>query len=315
MNYMNASRLRSNCTGFTLIEMVTSLVILGILMLALGSVMVMANKATSDGAVRNVAQLQSCDAASQITDDLNVALTFSQSSATAVTFTVPDRLAAGTPQTVTYSWTGVTGDPLLRQFNNGASTALLLNVQKFNMGFNQRLMGPIAGPAEQVIFYHDAVIGTAKDYKLDNKNWGSQYFVPSLPLGTNSYTLTRVRFLLKTGKQSDAVSVGVILPDANFRPTGSTVAQTTLYESGMSSSYEWIDAAFAGLSNQNPLQPLCIVLSSAWSSTDIGSVQIDQSVLSILSSANWSTSSNSGSAWTSGVGTTLSRIYVFGTVP
>ncbi len=295
--------------------MVTSMIILSVLLLACGSIVMMATRATTDGSVRNVAQLQAADAASQMTDDLNVAINFTQRTSTATTFTVPDRLNAGTPQIVSYSWSGTSGTPLLRQFNGGPATAILSTVQSLNLAYTPRLMGPAPGPVEQVLFSHDAAVGVFKDYKMDDQNWGSQYFVPTLPFGTSSYTLTRVRLMLKGAPQNAVMNVSLVAPDAFDRPTGTTIAQTTVYGSALSSQYEWIDIPFAGLTNQNPLQALCIVLTPANGGKDIGNIQIDQSLLNILSNAYWSTTSNAGSSWSAGVSTTVARFYVFGTIP
>ena len=315
---MNSKRrsLSNPCRrGFTLIEMVMSLVILSIILLACGSIVMMATRATRDGATRNLAQMQTADAASQITDDLNVALNFSQRTATAATFTVPDRLNAGSPQTVSYSWSGNPGDPLLRQFNGGTSSALLSGVQNLNLTFTSRLMGPAPGPTEQILFSHATATGILRDNNLNNNNWASQCFVPNLPIGTSSYTLTRVRLMLKAGPQNGVMNVSLRLPDVFFRPTSTIIAQASVYESALSAQYEWIDIPFTGLSNQNPLQPLCIVLTSATGSTNIGAVEIDQSLLSILANAHWSTTNNAGWIWSAGISNKTALFYVYGTVP
>jgi hypothetical protein len=136
-----------------------------------------------------------------------------------------------------------------------------------------------------------------------------------LPIGTSSYTLTRVRLMLKAGPQSGAMNVSLRLPDVLFRPTSTIVAQATVYESALGAEYEWIDVPFTGLSNQNPLQPLCIVLTSATGSMNIGAVEIDQSLLSILANAHWSTTSNAGWTWSAGISTNTALFYVYGTVP
>jgi len=301
--------------AFTLVEMVMSLVILSVILPVCGSIVMMAGRATTDGATRNLAQMQAADAASQMTDDLNVALNFTQRTALAATFTVPDRLSAGSPQVVSYSWSGNPGDPLLRQFNGGASTALLNGVQNLNLAFTPRLMGPAPAATEQALFSHTTAFGSTHGNNLDNNNWASQYFVPNLPIGTSSYTLTRVRLLLKSGPQSAVMSVSLRFPDALFRPTGAIVAQATVYESALSSQYEWIDVRFTGLSGQNPLQGLCIVLTNATGSTNIGAVQIDQSLFSILSNAYWSSTANAGQNWSIGASTTTAMCSVYGTVP
>jgi hypothetical protein len=150
---------------------------------------------------------------------------------------------------------------------------------------------------------------------LDNNNWASQCFIPSLPTGTSSYTLTRVVLALKSGPQNAVMNVSLRLPNALFQPTATVLAQTTVYESALSTQYEWINIPFTGLSNQNPQQPLCIVLTNATGSTNIGAVQIDQSLFSIVANARWSSTSNAGWSWSIGVSTTSAMFYVYGTVP
>jgi type II secretory pathway pseudopilin PulG len=301
--------------AFTLIEMVTSLLILSILLLACGSIVMMATRATSDGATRNLAQMQTADAAAQLTDDLNVALNFTQRTATAATFTVPDRLNLGSPQVVSYSWDGTPGDPLMRQFNGGTSTALLNGVQAFALAFNPRLMGPAPGPAEQLLFSHSTASGALQDYNLTNNNWGSQCFLPSLPLGTNSYTITRVVLRLKAGPQNAVMYVTLKNGNALFGPSSTVISQATVYESALSNQYEWLNIPLSGASGLNPLQPLCFVMSNATGSNNIGAVQVDQALLSILSNAYWSTTGNAGTSWTLGASTTTAMCSVYGTVP
>ena len=255
--------------------------------------------------------------ASQIADDLNVALNFTQRTATAATFTVPDRLNLGTPQVVSYSWAGTAGAPLLRQFNGGTSSTLLAGVQNFSLTYTPRLMGPTPTPTEQVVRSHDAAVGTFKDNPLDTNNWASECFSPSLPLGTSSYTIPRVRLMLKAGPQNNAMVVSLATPNALNQPSSNVIAQTTVYESALSNQYEWIDIPFTGTSNLNPLQPLCIVMQNATSnpSPAIGAVQVDQALLSILSNTYWSATTNAGTSWSLPVTTTSARFYVYATVP
>ena len=300
--------------GFTLIEMVTSMAILGILMLACGSIVKMATNATGTSAVRAASQLQAADAASRMVDDLNVALNFTQRTAKATTFTVPDRLSAGSPQAVTYSWSGVAGAPLLRTFNGGAATAVVPAVNQLNFDYQTRTVGPAAGPAEQAIYSHDAAVGSFTNFALTDKAWASQYFTPSLPFGTTSYTLKRLRVVLKAGAQDASMNVVIRLPDLFSKPTGAILAQQTVYISALSTQYEWLDIPF-NLSGLSPYQGLCIVFTAANGSTNLGSIQIDQALLNILSTASWSTTSNSGSSWSGAASTTCSRFYAYATVP
>ena len=300
--------------GFTLIEMVTSLAILSVLLVACGSTLHLALKATGDSAVRAAAQAQCADAAAQIADDLNVATNFTQRTATAVTFTVPDRLNAGSPQTVKYSWTGVVGDPLYRQFNNGVATAVLPKLTNLNFTYGTRTLG--ATPATAVtVFDHQTTSGSTNNYAITSTKWAVQEFNPSLPSGASSYSITKVRLLLKGAAQDSVLLVSVRQATALGAPTTTVIAEAQLNTSALSTAYEWIDVPIRGATGLSPSQNVCVVLGYASGSTAVCQIQYDTALLAILSSANWTTSSNAGSSWAGLSLLSCGKVAVFGTVP
>jgi len=302
-------------SGFTMIEMVTSLVILAILLLACGSVVSLASYTINQSSTRTASQIQGGDAVSQLTDDLNVALNFTERTATSTTFTVPDRLNAGSPQTVRYAWGGA-GTALTRQFNAGPAVPIITSAQSLALTYLTRQMGPAP---EAIRFQHNTVLlGSAQSFKLDNKHWIAQYFQPTLPTGTTSWTLTRVQLMFQAGPPTAWTPVLVIMPDANLLPNGAVLAQTNIYSSAMSSNWEMVDATFAGLSKLSPSQGLCIeVQYNNGSGTNSGvQLQYESALLSILSNTCFSTSSNTGVTWAaSGLGTSVAMMNVYGTVP
>lgn len=77
--------------GFTLMEMVTSCIVISIMMLSLGYALKLALVSTGTGATQAAASLDAADVVERLTDDLNEANGFSQRTAAVVTFTVPDR--------------------------------------------------------------------------------------------------------------------------------------------------------------------------------------------------------------------------------
>lgn len=122
--------------GFTLIELVVSVAISGILMAAIGSAMFIATRTMRfDSPVDHA--WQTGPVVDQIADDLHVARSFSVADPTTVTFTVPDRDGDLASETITYSWSGVAGDPLVRTYN-GQSTNILEDVHSFNLTYLSR---------------------------------------------------------------------------------------------------------------------------------------------------------------------------------
>ena len=105
-------------------------------------------------------------AAERIADDVRLALSFTERTATAVTFTVPDRNADAAPETIRYAWSGAGGSTifvgltsyaiapytLTREYNGAAPVALAEDVQAFDLKYLSRTVGaspeplPVLGP-------------------------------------------------------------------------------------------------------------------------------------------------------------------------
>ena len=95
--------------AFTLVELMVGLAMFSILALALQSAVLLASKAIPDAKSANANQLAASRVADQLTGELNFALTVSELTATAVTFTVADRNNDGVDETIRYAWSGVAG--------------------------------------------------------------------------------------------------------------------------------------------------------------------------------------------------------------
>ncbi|MBM4074622.1 MAG: hypothetical protein FJ267_03150, partial [Planctomycetes bacterium] len=76
--------------------------------------------------------------------DLQRATGFTERTAKAVTFTVPDRDGNGRPETLRYAWSGTAGNPLTLQVNGGPVQNIALNVQQFALSYQTKsLVAPI----------------------------------------------------------------------------------------------------------------------------------------------------------------------------
>ena len=88
--------------------------ITSVILLACTSVLTIATRSMNNGArAATVQAVAGRTAADQMADDLKLALNFTEQTATAVTFTVPDRNGDAQPETIRYAWTGA-GAPLTR---------------------------------------------------------------------------------------------------------------------------------------------------------------------------------------------------------
>lgn len=131
--------------GFTLMELVTSMAIMGVIVLGLGSGIIMASYAIDDGTGSNTTQRKAREAADQIRADLTYALSFTERTWNAVTFTAPDRDGDSNPETIRYAWSGVAGDPLNREYNGCDPVPVAEEVHSFELSY---LLRTTAAPVE-----------------------------------------------------------------------------------------------------------------------------------------------------------------------
>src|SRR5580765_8068353 len=129
---------RYQSSGFTLIEVLLSAAIIAVIMLGLQSAMVLAARAAPSRTTSNAAALRSGRALDQLTSDLSYATSITTMTATTIEFTVPDRNGDSQPETIRYSWTGVSGDPLLRTVNNHTPAAIAPSVNEFQLIYDKR---------------------------------------------------------------------------------------------------------------------------------------------------------------------------------
>src|SRR6266567_831775 len=97
--------------GFTLLEVVVSASILSMVMLGLASTMVIAGKAVTK-TTSDVSSGATAQAAQLFIRELKTAVSVTEMTATAITFTVPDRTGDGIAETIRYAWSGVAGGAL-----------------------------------------------------------------------------------------------------------------------------------------------------------------------------------------------------------
>ncbi len=319
----NSRSLNRLCRAFTLVELVAAMAIVSVLMLAIGSALSFSIKATSgQGMIDQTNLMNSADAADQIADDLHVAMNFSEHTANSVAFTIPDRNNNGLPEQVRYAWDGTPGHSLTRQFMPAATpvltaanatytpVALLPGVNSFNLSYLFRQVGP-APITDGLIASHDAATGT--DVNIDANNWVCEYFVPVLPIGATTYSITRVTFGIRSNAATDGIlKVRLTTADASHHPLA-TLEEQPLYESALSSVIEFTEVDFKNVSNQPAGTGLCLMVGGTSGTGTFATIKRESSATTLLSGAYWSSSTNGGSTWSTGVNTNCMRFYVYGT--
>ena len=129
--------------GFSLMEVLLSTTILGIIFGVMGSVMLLARRNMAIGAVASDEISGGNAVARQISTELAVATTVTERTANSITFTVPDRNGDASPETIRYAWSGVAGAPLTRSYNGSTAVTVAQNVYYFNLDY---IMRAASGP-------------------------------------------------------------------------------------------------------------------------------------------------------------------------
>jgi hypothetical protein len=301
--------------------------IVSILMIAIASALSFSiNVSTGRGAVNQANLLSAADAADQVSDDLHVALNFSEHTSNSITFSVPDRTGNGTPDQIRYAWDGVSGHPLTRQYlaaptpiltaGNATATPITLlgGVTNFGLNYLTRQMGTAATTDSLLVVSSATLLGSNNNYNIDSTHWCSQSLTVPLPLFSTSYTITRIQVLAKSSSGQDGTMKMRVTTSVSGKP-GTVLQEVPFYESALSTGYEYAEVKFTNLTNLPAGQPICVVIGYTSGSSTIGTLQYQTALLSILSGFAWSTSSDGGTTWTSPSSTSNMYMTIYGTCP
>jgi hypothetical protein len=300
----------------TLVEMVISLGITSIILCACGSAMLLATRALSISAAGpTVSTAVAAAAADQVAADLRMAVRITERTATAVTFTVPDRNEDSAPETLRYAWAGP-GSPLTRQYNGQPVPAASIadNVQLFNLDWLLKTTGPpppVEGP-EQLLASRDwPTSADRSDYWIESYAWATEYFQPSLPANAISWKITRVKVkLARNGIKTGTMTIQMKYANSSKKPTGSALDSGSIDVVSLSTTFTWVEFPFSALAGLDCAKAMCAVVTTTQAMP--GLVEYDRQ--GPAANMLWFVSNDQGSSWTKGKGEKVMQIYVYGTV-
>lgn len=251
--------------AFTLVELILSVTIMGILMTGLASAIVIVTYAVPSDESPAIMVVEATEVSDQIVEELRTAIWITEHSATAVAFTVADRDGDHVPERIRYEWSGTPGDPLMREYNGGAAIAVLENVRDIALSYeivsvSEEYPGP---PVESSEVLLSSYTGAAdlKNFSIDQDKWIGQYFEPSLPGDALDWRVTKVEFEAKERGATDGETLVQLRPaDPNNLPTDTVLEQYTMYESDLGGSYAWREFNFSNAGGLTPGDGLCLVL-------------------------------------------------------
>lgn len=299
--------------GFTLLEAVIGTAITAILAVAIGSAILIASHALPDSSSPVSRIVEAGQVADQIARELQYAVHITERSASGVTFTVADRDGDGSPEVIRYGWSGVSGDPLTRQYNHGAVVDVLEDVHQFELAYalksvTEEYPGPVVQGTEQLLESYDGTV-QLQDYQISKDNWIGQHFRPSLPAGAVSWRVTRVLFLAKREEPVPGQTLVQLRPaDADKEPAAAVLEEMVMEESGLTGSYEWTQFSFGSVGGLLPGHGLCLVLRQIGPAGYSASIQFEND--GSQGACGRLTTANAGATWQYGADKAMKyRVY------
>jgi len=267
----------------TLAELSVSLAIVATLMVATGSVMVLTGRAVAITAAQ-ASDARVDDVVATMASEQRMALTVTEHTATALTFTVADRDGDLVPETIRYSYSP-DSHQVFKQVNGGAVVPVLSDVQQFrftSVPHTEAAAAPAAdveSTSDDLVYSHDGATGS--NYGLSSLNWAAESFVGTLlPNNATSWRVTQVEIMgLRAVGASGSFSVSICPVDSKGWPnTLAAVEKVTVSASTLPTSLGWSGTIkFTNVDQKlNPKDRYCIVVTQSLL-TATGSISIESS--------------------------------------
>jgi len=252
-------------SAFTLIEILISLGVMSILFIGIAGSIVIATQAVDPGTSTAARVDQGSTAVDRLLEDLRLAVEIQDHTRSSVTFTVPDRDEPPdkTLETIRYTWSGASGDPLVRTINGGRAAKVAADVHRFEVTSLSRTLSPGilvsatpdpngwgwydagAEPAIRVLLVVDddtALVAGDVDRKTLLESWGFdvRLIAASATQATFDLAVALVDVAL-VAEQAGSVALGRKLRDATI---GVVNGEIELHQDfGFSDARDWPPAA------------------------------------------------------------------------
>ena len=137
---MNPRSTHQRRAGYSFIELLVASASAAVLMGGMASTLYVASQALNldQGAVAD--RTRTVSAVDIMMRDVRNALTFTERTATAITFTVPDRDGDSAHETLRYAWSGVAGDPLTLELNGATAVNVVEDVTALDLTYLERFV-------------------------------------------------------------------------------------------------------------------------------------------------------------------------------
>ncbi len=300
--------------GLTLIELIISMVVTSLIVVAMGSTLLIAGKALPNSDQPELALLEATQVTQDLVQDLQYAIDVNETGTHAISFSVADRDSDEAQEWIHYQWSGTAGDPLTRQYNDGSTVSILEDVQDFSLNYtwqeNTETITTTAEAGTSLLHgYADgsSVVATA----VAEDKWYAQYIKPYLSSDAVSWSLTYLDFYCKSGVAAlGQFTVQIQTATTGGYPTGVVLAEQSVAESSLTSYMALKRLTFSNVTDLDPDEGICAVF--IWDSGTSEACYLNIDAASSTSSyRQFLKSTNDGVSWTLQSSKSL-RFYAYG---
>lgn len=306
----------SRCHGLSLVELIVSMAVTSLIILAMGSTLLIAGKAMPGNGQPEVALLEATQAAQSLAQDLQYAIDVNRINAHAIGFSVADRDDDEAPEWLLYQWSGTAGDPLVRQYNDGNSVTIMEDVQNFFLNYTwQEQTETTATTVEDgtTLLTGYANANSGSGFQVQDGQWCAQYIKPYLSSSALAWSLGYLNVYCKCGTDTQGeFTVQIQTATAGGYPSGQVLAEQSVEESSLTSSYALKRFTFSGVTDLDPDQGICVVFIWDSGSDEACYLHLDTNAWVDSSYFQFLTSTDDGASWTTPSYTCL-RFYLYGT--
>ena len=263
--------------GFTLLELVVSVAVASVLVVGLSASVVLAMRAGDSSIGPFSSSHSGAQAVLELTRDLQDATSVNDSSCTetAAEFTVPDRTGDGIDETIRYSWSGTSGDPLLRIMNGGTAEVVAANITSLELAHLTRTVTSPAVRTESaetlLIDQNSSNTGLALWHGVTSTAWVGETITPTLPADAVDWRITKAQLTLGQSSAADgAVKVQLRTITTSLVPTSVVLDEVAVDESSMTAG--WKDIVWTNAS-ELPLAGVAVVVAYKTGSGTVATVR------------------------------------------
>ncbi len=304
---------RRSRPGLSLVEMAVAIAVVSVLLVAIGSVVVVAAKALPTARGPGEANLSAGAALDSISAELRMARTITESTATSVAFTVADRDNDGHDETIRYAWAGVAGNPVTREYNGAAPVPVVAAANSFALSYTKlkhtaTTQSTVTQDSGEVLLSSfgswAGIIATANNLNVTTASWAAEAFTidkVTIPSDITRLAITRVSLKLKKPSSGTVgATVGIYLPSSAGATTPAATPLGTPFSipaASLSTTVAWVDSTFTDVVLNNASNQNFVIVVKGVASTTSATLQYLNALLAPLDNSMFRYTTNSGSSW------------------